>query len=451
MRPALAYVLLWSGCTASVRADEDGSSSGSWELILEEEQPEPPSCVGSWSSCDEACEKIYTLDAGGEPAGCTLVDGDTATCDPGEDACPADEPQPHASAFGLTLAPPASFLEGGCDDCETCAEIAASGSHDGEGGDGADDACMDQFLVGLADVLGVSERRLHVLSVLPTGHAGTLLFLCELTTEALVSGEATTSEGLQALEHMVDTPEISIYLLGSIIQKVEIMDGDADVSPPPPPPDEEPPPPPPPPAPAPEPASGPDNGGADEGGIGGDYNGDGRASPNEHFGVREVIIIIFGGLSGIALLVFALHEGDDDDYDQLEDMESHGVQTGKSLSPTESGGARKPQPDDDDGALFRAPSAPVLGNGNMERAAMTRQARAGSAPGGMESTLEPAEGEGGSGESALDASMDTASISDSGGSSLSAYASADTTPDRGRRRRAGLTDLSDSSAGSVGP
>ena len=150
-----------------------------------------------------------------------------------------------------------------------------------------------------------------------------------------------------------------------------------------------------------------------------------------------MIIIIFGGLSGIALLVFALAEGDDDDYNHLEDREDTECQTGASLSPMESPSRKA------DDALFRLPSAPVIGNGNMQ-AAMTRQARAGSAPGGLESTLEPpAQG--------LDSSMDTASMnSDDAESSVSAYASPDASPaPAGRRRRAGLTDLSDSSSGSA--
>ena len=53
--------------------------------------PPDVDCVGSYSSCDYLCEKVYTVSVpqSGNGTDCVALDSSTAQCSPGEGACPA--------------------------------------------------------------------------------------------------------------------------------------------------------------------------------------------------------------------------------------------------------------------------------------------------------------------------------------------------------------------------
>ena len=257
-RAALAW-----GCLCAQAGAEDGSGSGSWGDLVE------------------------------------LVEPPAAPLPPPPPSPPPPPRRAHPTAFSVTLDAP--WLEpcGSRRDPACPEEYCVGETHP---------VCVEAFVRELADVLSVSRDRITVLDVLPTaGHDGTTrLFVCELTTRGShaghLSGEATTSQALQELVHMVETRSISVHILGSVLQDVTIMESRPRHPPPPPP---APPPPPPPPAPPPPPPAPPRPGHESEP----DSPPGDEADPH-HFGLREALVILFGALSGIALLVFALVEGD---------------------------------------------------------------------------------------------------------------------------------------------
>ena len=301
-----------SGCAA----EDDGSGSGSWEVVMEEE---PEDCAGSWSPCDEACEKVFVVSraAAGTGAECP----GPAPCDPGDGLCPQPPTvQSHARAFGVTMRVPRLH---GCRDCEHCVDNVPRSATS----TGISAVCADEFISELARTMEVSQRRLSVLSVLPSDRADALLFLCQLTDRSsdggAVNGEASTLESLRSLEHMVETPEISIYLLGRIILDVEVMDGSPTSTPMPPPP--------PPPPPDRTPRGDGNAVSSTDGGGGGGRGEDDTFQvelEKEHARLQEVVVIIFGVLSGVALLVFALAELPKDELPKYAPVDGDGIGDG---------------------------------------------------------------------------------------------------------------------------
>lgn len=409
MRLAASIAVLL-GCAASAVAD-DGSGSGSWEGLLEEEpELEPVDCAGSWSPCGASCEKAYIVsrEAAGTGSGCPAP----APCAPGEDLCPQRAtPQPQARAFGVTMRTP--VLHGCNDACEHCVDHVASSVT----ASGRSAVCVDEFITELARTMQVSEERLSVLSVLPGSQPDTLLFLCQLTSrspaDGSVAGEASTLESLRVLEHMVETPEISVYLLGRLALDVEVMDGSS-----PPPAVTPPPSPPTPPAPTPgAPGHGVDSppSGAGDGGEEVSFQGELDA---EHARLQEAIVVIFAVLCGIALLLFALAELPKKDayvpVDEFGDEESlHLGSPGGRNSEDVAAGEDSSDVREVEPVLAREAAALPLGSPPTPNAAAGRSGRM------------PQDG-------LLDASFDTASVSDmaSEAGSMESAMSSGRTPER---------------------
>ena len=409
MRLAASLAVLL-GCAASAVAD-DGSGSGSWEGLQEEEaNPEPVDCAGRWSTCDVSCKKAYVIsrEAAGTGSGCPAP----APCGPGEDLCPQPAtPQSPARAFGVTMRTP--VLHGCNDACQHCVDHVGSSVT----ASGRSAVCVDEFITELARTMQVSEKRLSVLSVLPGSQPDTLLFLCQLTSRSpadnSVAREASTLESLRSLEHMVETPEISVYLLGRLALEVQVMDGTSL----------------PPPAPVPPPPPTPDTRGH---GVDSPPSGAGAAGEEvsfqgeldaEHARLQEAIVVIFAVLCGIALLLFALAElpekdkyvpvdelGDELGDEQSLHLGSPGVRSPKNVAADEdSSDAREMEPFYARGAAAAVPfHSPPSPSAVAERSGRASQ------------------------DGLLDASFDTASVSDmvsESGSMESAMTSL-RTPDR---------------------
>ena len=95
----------WSDCdesctkTYSVSVPAEGTGAecpevaGSAAECAAGEGACPPNvdCVGSYSTCDSFCEKVYTVSVlqSGNGTDCVAANGSTAQCSPGEGACPA--------------------------------------------------------------------------------------------------------------------------------------------------------------------------------------------------------------------------------------------------------------------------------------------------------------------------------------------------------------------------